>query len=128
MEHFEEVALDTADQKPAKWLRYVDEIFLVWPRGPARLRKCLHHFNILRSTIKVTMEVEAIDTLPFLGVLDIKRGLKLATKVYRTPTHTRRYLHFKSNHPHHVKRGAIHGLINRDKVRIRRISERKLRT
>jgi hypothetical protein len=25
MEHFEETALDTADYKPAKWLRYVDD-------------------------------------------------------------------------------------------------------
>jgi hypothetical protein len=28
MEHFEEIALDTADYKPAKWLRYVNNTFL----------------------------------------------------------------------------------------------------
>jgi hypothetical protein len=36
IEHSEERALDTADRKPAKWLRYVDDFFVVWPRGPAR--------------------------------------------------------------------------------------------
>jgi hypothetical protein len=29
MEHFEEIGLDTADHKPAKWLRYVDDTFVV---------------------------------------------------------------------------------------------------
>jgi hypothetical protein len=62
------------------------------------------------------MEVEANNTLPFLDILVIKRGPKLATKVYRKPTHTSRYLHFKSNHPHHVKRGVVHSLISRAKV------------
>jgi hypothetical protein len=37
MEHSEEIALDTADNKPAKWLRYVDYPFVVLPHGPARL-------------------------------------------------------------------------------------------
>jgi hypothetical protein len=58
------------------------------------------------------MEGEANDTLPFLDVLVMKRRPKLTTKVYRKPTHTGCYLHFKSNHPHHVKRGVVHSLVN----------------
>jgi hypothetical protein len=38
MEHFEEIALDTADHKPTKWLTYVDDTFVVWSQGPARLQ------------------------------------------------------------------------------------------
>jgi hypothetical protein len=37
MEHSEEIALDTANYKPAKLLRYVDDTFVVWPHGPATL-------------------------------------------------------------------------------------------
>jgi hypothetical protein len=63
------------------------------------------------------MEVEANDTLPFLDVLVMKRGPKLATEVYRQPTHISRYLHFKSNHPHHVKSEVVHSLSSQAKVK-----------
>jgi hypothetical protein len=115
MEYFGEIALDTADYKPAKSLRYVDDTFVVWPYRPEKLQ-FFHHINNLRPTIKFTVEVEANDTLPCLDVLVMKRGPKLTTKVYRKPTHTGRYLHFKSNHPYHVKRGVVHSLVNRAKV------------
>jgi hypothetical protein len=38
MEQFEEIALDTADHKPAKCLRYVDATSMIWPHGTARLQ------------------------------------------------------------------------------------------
>jgi hypothetical protein len=88
MEHFEDLALDTADHKLDKWLKYVDDTFLVWPLGPERLQQFLHHLNIIRFVIKFTMDVEANNTLPFLDVLIMKKVHKLATKVYRKPTHT----------------------------------------
>lgn len=116
MEHFEEIAIDTAEYKPAKWLRYVDDTFVIWPYGPEKLQEFLQHINNIRPTIKFTMEVEVNNALPFLDVLVMKQGPKLTTKVYRKPTHTGRYLHFKSNHPHHVKRGVVHSLVNRAKV------------
>jgi hypothetical protein len=37
MEHFAEIALDSADHKPAKWLKYFGDIFVAWPHGPAGL-------------------------------------------------------------------------------------------
>jgi hypothetical protein len=116
MEHFEETILDTEDHKPAKWLRYVHDTFVVWPHGPARLQQFLHHLNSLTPIIKFTMEVGINDTVPFLDVMVMKRGPKFTMKMYRKPTHIGRYLHFKSNHPHHVKRGVIDSLISRAKV------------
>jgi hypothetical protein len=83
MEHVEEIALDTADHKPAKWFRYVSDTFMVWPHGPARLQQFLPHLSSIRPTIKFTMEVEANGTLLFLDVLVMKRGPKLTTKVYQ---------------------------------------------
>jgi hypothetical protein len=75
MEHFEEIGLDTTDHKPAEWLRYVDDTFVVWPYEPARLQQFLHHLNSVRLINKFTMEIEANDTLPFLDVLIMKKDL-----------------------------------------------------
>jgi hypothetical protein len=74
---------------------------VAWPHGSARLHEFLHHLNSVTPTIKFAMEVEANDTHPFLDVLVTKTGPKLATKVYRKPTHTG-HLHFKSKDPHQV--------------------------
>jgi hypothetical protein len=68
------------------------------------------------TNIKFTMKVEGNDILLFLNILVMKRGPELAMKVYQKPDHTGCYLHFKSNHPHHVKRQAIHSLIGQSKV------------
>jgi hypothetical protein len=116
MEHFEEIALDTADHKHAIWLKYVDDIFVVWSHGPAKLQQFLHHLKSLRPTCSFTVEVKINDTLPYLDVLVMKKGHKLATEVYRNSIHTGRYLHFNSNYQHHVKRGDVYSLINRAKV------------
>jgi hypothetical protein len=57
MEHFEQLALDPVSHKPAMWLRYVDDTFVVWPHGTEKLQEFLSHINSLRSNIQFTMEM-----------------------------------------------------------------------
>jgi hypothetical protein len=77
MEHFEEIALATADHKPAKWVKYVGDIFVVWSHGPAILQEFLHQLKILRPTSKFTMEVKVNNPLPSLDIFFIKKGHEL---------------------------------------------------
>jgi hypothetical protein len=98
MEHFEKLALDSEQQKPSLWLRYVDDTFVIWPHGADRLQNFLTHFNNLRSSIHFTMEIELEGAIPFLDVLVLRKGT---------------YLNFNSNHPPRVKRGIIHSLHDR---------------
>jgi hypothetical protein len=57
-----------------------------------------------------------MEVLPFLDILVMEKGPKFATNVYWKPARTRRYLHFKANHPHHLKRGVVPILNSRAKV------------
>jgi hypothetical protein len=55
--------------------------------------------------------------IPFvLGRFGHKEGPQLSMKVDRKPTDTGCYLHFKSNHPQHEKRVAVHSMISRAKI------------
>jgi hypothetical protein len=60
MEHFEKLALDSAQHKPLLWLQYVDDMFVVWLHGPEQLQDFLSHLNSLRLSIQVTMETESV--------------------------------------------------------------------
>ena len=69
------------------------------------------------------MELKEDGKLPFLDCL-LERGCDgmLTSTVYRKPTHTDRYLHFKSHHPSHVKRGIVRCLYQRAR-RVTNMSE-----
>jgi hypothetical protein len=113
MEHFEKLALDSAQHKPPLWLQYVDDTFVVWPHGPEWLQNFLCQLSSLRPSIQFTMEIESDSAIPFLEVLVVRKEMILATEVYRKPTHTGRYLNFYSNHLPHAKRGLIQSLRSR---------------
>jgi hypothetical protein len=65
MEHFEQQAISSAEKKPARWFRYVDDTFVVWTHGKDELQEFLKHLNNIHLNIMFTMEVEQNKTLPF---------------------------------------------------------------
>jgi hypothetical protein len=69
VEHFEKLALDTAEHTPALWLRYIEDTFVVWSGGLASLQESFNHSNSLRPTIKFTLEIEIDSAVPFLDAL-----------------------------------------------------------
>jgi hypothetical protein len=99
MEDVEIKAIETATHKPACWYRYVDDNFVIWPRGQEKLEDFLNHLNGIKNNIEFTMEAEEGGHLPFLEI-DIyrKRDASLRHTVYRGPTHTNLYLHQTSHH------------------------------
>lgn len=82
----------------------------------AELTTLKDDLNNESETIKFTLEIESNNCLPFLDVMVKKRPGAWSTNVYRKPTATGQYLHYKSNHPDHVKLGVAVGLIKRAKV------------
>ena len=112
MEFFEELALRSAPTKPRLWKRYVDDTCCIVKKGT--MEGLLSHLNSVRPSIKFTVEVEKEGSLPFLdALLQRKDDGNLDVTVYRKPTHTDRYLDFRSHHPSHVKRGLVRCLYDR---------------
>jgi hypothetical protein len=107
MEHFEQQAISSAEKKPARWFRYVDDTFLVWTHGKDELEEFLKRLNNIHPNIMFTMEVEQNKTLPFLDVLVSRRSDgSLGHSVYRKSTHTDLYLHARSAH-HPAQKWAV---------------------
>ncbi|XP_060517001.1 uncharacterized protein LOC132696254 [Cylas formicarius] len=99
MAYFEAQAIRESQLKPKLWIRYVDDIFILWSHGEAKLDHFLTYFNSLHDRIEFTIEKEKDKQLPFLDVLLTRSdGRKLQHQVYRKPTRTDRYLNAQSHH------------------------------
>ena len=107
MEHFEELALQTASERLRVRKRYVDDTCCIIRKEA--VDGFLKHLNNIRDSIRFTMEEEKDNSLPFLDTLLMRRDNgTIDIKVYRKPTHTDRYLDFRSHHPSfpHQKRSG----------------------
>ena len=55
MEALETRALEISPYKPKMWLRYVDDVFAIWPHGDDHLKTFHQHLNGQNSFIQFTM-------------------------------------------------------------------------
>ena len=83
----------------------MEDAFVIWKHGDKELLSFLEHLNGQCAEIQFMMEKETKGSIPFLDIHVKKDGNKLATSVYRNPTHTDRYLHYSSHHHPKVKSG-----------------------
>jgi hypothetical protein len=90
-----------------------DDVFILWDQGDQEF-DCFYWYLLgINPKIQFTLEKEVDKRLPFLD-MDIKREeTRLITKVYRKPTHTQQYIHWRSNHPKNLLLGVLKGLIHR---------------
>jgi hypothetical protein len=98
-QHFEKLALDSAQHKQLLWLYYVHDTFVIWPHDAEGLKNFLSHLSSLRLSIQFTMDIESDSPIPFLDVLVIRKETTLGTKVYRK---THPYWLISPNHTPHV--------------------------
>ena len=101
--------LDTCQFTPLIWLRYIDDIFLIWTHGRDKLDSFIQFANSFHQTIKFTSNI-SYTNIPFLDIMvSLKDGF-LQTDLYSKPTDTFNYLHWSSCHPFHTKKNIPYSL------------------
>ena len=124
---FERDALLNSPHQPYLWLRFIDDIFMIWTAGPEKLKVFVGYLNNLHSTIKFTCS-HSSNHIPFLGVMVSVKDGSIETDLDIKPTDKHQYLIDWSCHPQHTKRAIPFSLA----LRLRRICSNpdnyKLRT
>lgn len=126
MAKLEEDFLSAEPIQPLTWLRYIDDIFCVWPGTREELNTFLTRLNAFHPTISFTFDINE-DRAVFLD-LEIYKGNRhedegiLDLKPHFKATNSFMYLHHRSAHPPSTHRGVVKG----EYIRILRASSSEL--
>ena len=127
LSNFERDALLNSPHQPYLWLRFIDDIFMIWNAGPEKLKVFVDYLNNLHSTIKLTCS-HSPSNIPFLDVMVSVKDGSIETDLYTERADKHQYLLVSSWHPQHTKRAIPFSLA----LRLRRICSNpdnyKLRT
>ena len=126
MADWERTALAKSRLLPTLYLRYLDDIFIIWEHSKQEFEQFFNILNTHHPSIKLKhtlsdTHVDFLDVTIFKGPGFLKTGT-LDTKVYFKPTDTHALLHRSSHHPQHTFRGIIKSQI----LRFHRICSNKM--
>jgi len=118
MGDFENQFVHPYRQQPLKYLRFLDDCFLIWQHSREDLDTFVNHMNTQMESIKFTMEVSE----SHVNFLDTTVRINpdnntLETDLYCKPTDSHNYLLYNSAHPKKCKQSIPYSQF----LRIRRI-------
>ena len=117
MGHFEDTYIYPKIVNKCKlYLRYIDDIFLIWTGTKNELLQFIEELNKQHQPIKFSMEY-SYNSVSFLDTIVYKEGTRLQTKLYRKETDRPSYLHKRSEHPRSLKQSIPYS----QALRIKRI-------
>ena len=103
LHNLESQLLNLAPVKPYLWLRYIDDIFMIWTAGEQSLLEFLQWINQLQDNIKFTWDWSK-RTINYLNVQIINNNGVIETNPYTRPTDKHQYLFHTSCHPKGVSK------------------------
>ena len=104
--------LENRNKMPSFYKRYVDDTLSKMP-GVSSASEFLLTLNEIHPSLSFTMELEDNGKLPFLGMVIIRNGPRLDTKVYTKPTDTELLLHYQSHVDVKYKHSLLKTMLNR---------------
>ena len=122
MGDFEETFVYTYDKQPILYLRFIDDIFMIWQHDMPSLLDFIHHINTRMENITFTHEISQ-DKVSFLDTWVILQHNTIVTDLYSKPTDSHNYLRYESAHPQRCKDSIPYSQF----LRIRRICSELMR-
>ena len=115
--HIEQQVLAKCKFKPTLMVRFLDDIFLIWPYSISDLEQFVTLFNSQYDMIQLTMNyhrenIDFLDVELFKGNRWNREGY-LDTKVHFKPENSLTLLHYESGHPRSTFRGILLGQLTR---------------
>ena len=112
--YHEEKWLDSCPKqfKCSYYTRYVDDVFCLFERED-QVNKFHRYLNSRHINITFSKESENESCLSFLDILVKRDEDKFITSIYRKPTFSGVYLHFRAHAPITYKKGLISCLLYR---------------
>ena len=117
MAKWETDALNKCYLKPSMYLRYLDDIWILWDHGLEQFNSFFEILNTHNPAVKLSCRIES-HSIDFLDVTifkgpNLEINNTLDTKVYFKPTDTHQLLHKASFHPKHTFSGILKSQILR---------------
>jgi hypothetical protein len=100
--YFERLFVEFYHKHPRTWLRFIDDVFMIWTHGEDSLAEFVEYLNSCVETIKFTAEYSKLA----VNFLDMKVKLQdnmIQTDLYSKPTDSHSYLLYDSAHPQKCK-------------------------
>lgn len=94
------------------YYRFLDDIFVITNLSLNDVKQIIKIFNSIHEAFKFTHEISHTHCT-FLDISIYKVNDTLVTDIYYKPTDAKRYLHFHSYHPRHIKRNLPYCLASR---------------
>lgn len=117
MGYFEDKFVHTYPIQPRLWLRFIDDVLMIWEGGHESLMSFISYLNSRHKNIKFSHEISETE-VSFLDLLISKKGDgTIRTSLYSKPTDANNYLHFTSAHNLSCKTGIPYSQF----LRIKRI-------
>ena len=104
MHYLETNFLSNYPKQLKTWLRFIDDIFMIWQYGRMELDKFLNALNNHHNKIKFTYNIDQ-NEIPFLDTMVYRSpNNRICPKRYHKPTDQKYYLHYNSAHPKNQKK------------------------
>ncbi len=113
---FEKDHIYTYHLQPLIYLRFIDDIFMIWTHGIDKLHDFITHINSCTEHFKFTKEISPT-MVTFLDTKVTLNNSKITTNLYQKPTDSHNYLMYDSSHPQSCKDSIPYSQF----LRIRRI-------